>query len=54
MSASTSFPDRFRSQTMGAARRAITVIAGDTRQAIRSGSRSAICLGTSSPMISDM
>jgi hypothetical protein len=42
-------PDASRSQTTGDAILATTVIAGATRTAIFSGSRNAICFGTSSP-----
>jgi len=41
------------SQTTGEAIFASTVMAGATRTAILSGSRSAICFGTSSPTIKD-
>ena len=41
------------SQASGAATLASTVMNGAARTAIASGLRSAICLGTSSPMISE-
>ena len=52
-SASTALPEASSSQTSGSATRASPLIMGATRAATRSGSRSAICLGTNSPMISD-
>ncbi len=50
---STALPDASSSQTSGDATFDRSIIAGATRQAIRSGSPSANCFGTSSPMISD-
>ncbi len=50
---STILPEKSRSQTKGAVNLAIQRIVGATRTATLSGARSAICLGTSSPTISD-
>ena len=52
-SASTSLPDVSSTQTSGAAILARTAMVGATREATRSGSRSAICFGTSSPTINE-
>ena len=49
-----SLPDLSSTQTTGAATLAISHISGATMLAMRSGFFSASCLGTSSPMISDM
>ena len=51
--ARTDLPEMSSSQTRGEPTLASSAMAGATRAATRSGSRRAICLGTSSPMISE-